>query len=87
MRMPDWVKRDAREPTSLAGRAAMPDGRIVDVNITNLSNIGCRVECDEMLPIGQTIRLQACGISFNAEVRWALPGCAGLRMTFAAIPT
>ncbi len=77
--LPSWIDRDDRKPASIAGFLTVTDGRKIPVTITNLSSVGCRVECDETLPIAQTVRLNVRDKSVDCHVRWALPGVAGLR--------
>jgi hypothetical protein len=48
--------------------------------IRDVSANGCCVECDEVLPVAQTVRLDLGEDSVEAEVRWALSGAAGLRL-------
>ena len=81
MRVPGWVEREEREPVSFGASIVLPDGRSVSVMIRDVSANGCCVECDEALPIAQTVRLDLGDDSIEAEVRWALPGAAGLRLT------
>ena len=80
MRIPGWVEREEREPVSIAASIVLPDGRSVPVTIRDVSANGCCVECDETLPTAQIIRLDMGDESFEADVRWALSGAAGLRL-------
>ena len=58
----------------------LPDGRSIAVTIRDVSANGCCVECDETLPAPQAVRLDLGDDSIDAEVRWALPGAAGLQL-------
>ena len=80
MRLPGWVEREEREPVSIGASIVLPDGRSVSVMIRDVSANGCCVECDEVLPVAQTVRLDLAEDSVEAEVRWALSGAAGLRL-------
>jgi len=80
MRLPGWIDRDDREPTSFTGAVVLPDGESIPVTIADVSSVGCRVECEGTLPIGAKVRLAVGGKSVAAHVRWALPGSAGLRL-------
>lgn len=80
MRPPGWIDRGVRKPTSISATIVLFDGRRLPILITNVSKEGCRVECEEMLPIGVTVQLEIDGVVTNADVRWALPGCGGLRL-------
>ena len=81
MRVPGWVEREERKPVSLNASIVLPDGRSVSAIIRDVSANGCCVECEEALPIAQTVRLDLGGDSVEAEVRWAMPGAAGLRVS------
>ena len=81
MRAPIWVEREEREPVSIGASIVLPDGRSVSVMIRDVSANGCCVECDEVLPIAQPVRLRLGDDDIQAEVRWALLGAAGLRLT------
>lgn len=81
MRVPGWVEREERKPVSIGASIVLPDGRSVPVVIQDISTNGCGVECDEVLPTGQAVRLELGDDSIDAEVRWALLGAAGLRLT------
>ena len=81
MRLPNWVEREEREPVSLGAAIVLPDGRSVPVTIRDVSANGCCVECDEVLPVAQPVRLDLGEDSVQAEVRWALAGAAGLLVT------
>ena len=76
-----WVEREEREPVSIGAAIVLPDGRSVLVMIRDVSANGCCVECDEVLPAAQTVRLRIGEDDIQAEVRWALAGAAGLRLT------
>lgn len=81
VRFPGWIDRDDRQSESLAASLTLGDGEAVPVQITNRSAVGCCIECDHLLPIGRTVQLNIGGNMTTAEVRWALPGVAGLRLT------
>jgi len=55
-------------------------GRSVPVMVRDVSANGCCVECDETLPIAETVCLDLGDDRVEAEVRWALPGAAGLQL-------
>lgn len=58
----------------------LPSGRSVPVVIVDISEGGCRVHCDETLPIAATVSLTLGGGITKAHVRWALAGSAGLEL-------
>lgn len=79
-RMPGWVARREREPVAIAGSVILPDGRSLDVTIRDLTPDGCRVECDETLPIAAKVVVDLGDSTANAHVRWALGHEAGLQL-------
>jgi hypothetical protein len=81
MRLPGWVEREQREAVSFEASVVLPDGRSIPVTIRDVSAHGCCVECDESLPVTETVQLELGDDRFEAEVRWALPGAAGLQLT------
>jgi hypothetical protein len=80
MHLPGWIGRDDREPAALPGVIILADGSQIPVTITDVSDNGCRVDCTETLPIKTTVQLQVGSERLAAEVRWALPGAAGLQI-------
>ena len=80
MRIPGWIDRDVREPVSFVGTVLLPDSQEVAVVVVDVSDVGCRLLCDASLPIASTVKLCLGGKSIDAEVRWALPDSAGLRL-------
>lgn len=79
-RMPGWPDRDEREPALLAGALVLSSGERVPVTIRDISNDGCQVESDELIPIGDMVTLELTGeMSTEASVRWAVLGRAGLQ--------
>ena len=79
-RLPGWTPRDYRAAVALSGAAELPDGRSIEVEITDLSPGGCRVQSNETLEIGQQLKLRIESFEpLSASVRWSLLGRAGLR--------
>jgi hypothetical protein len=79
-RQPGWVPRADRHSVSLKGFGVLPDGRRLALQLANISEEGCEVECAESLGIGERIRLQAAAVGdVSASVRWSFMGKAGLR--------
>ena len=79
-RMPGWISRRDRDPVSVSGRVVLPDGRSITVMVVDITPEGCRVQCEETLPIGATVTVEFGGSTANANVRWALEGEAGLQL-------
>ncbi len=65
---------------ALRGSAMLGSGREVEVQVTDLSTEGCRVESAETLLIGDVITLNAAPLrDVSAIIRWELCGTAGVR--------
>jgi hypothetical protein len=79
-RMPGWIGRREREAVTIAGRLVLPDGRSIPATVRDVTPEGCRVECEETLPIGATVTVEFGGSSTSAHVRWALGREAGLQL-------
>ena len=79
-RMPGWIARRDRDPVTIAGSVVLPSGRPVPVTVLDLSPEGCRVQCEETLPIAARVVVELGGTSTSARVRWALGGEAGLQL-------
>jgi hypothetical protein len=75
-----WISRRDREPVNIAGRLVLAGGRCVHVQVLDMSPEGCRVECEETLPIGVTASLYVGEGIATAQVRWAVGRAAGLRL-------
>lgn len=80
LRISGWVDRRDREPVMLAGFVVLSSGRSIPVTVVDMSSDGCRVACEEILPIAATVRLELGGAMASANVRWALQGAAGLQI-------
>ena len=79
-RIPGWIFRADRRTVSLNGFALLGDGKTIDVALTNLSRDGCELRTDELLKIGEIVRLTVPPFGdLNATVRWSLFGRAGVR--------
>ena len=79
-RLPGWVSRRDREPVAIAGSVVLPGGRSIAVTVLDLSPEGCKVACEERLPIAASVVLELGGTTTRARVRWALAGEAGLQL-------
>ena len=74
-----WVKRN-RKPMSLTGVAYRADGSWMRVHMTDLSYDGCKLLTDDLLNIGETLRLVMPRMQhMNAQVRWVKDQQAGIR--------
>jgi hypothetical protein len=79
-RRPGWIARREREPVTIAGAVVLPGGRSVPVTVLDLSPEGCRVQCEETLPIAANVIVELGGTTTGAHVRWALGREAGLQL-------
>lgn len=78
--MPERIERDHRSPISYPGVIALQDGSRLAVMIIDINSEGCKVACEGSLPIGQRVRLETAGGNCTlAQIRWSLPGSAGLQ--------
>ena len=74
-----WVRRE-RRPASNTGEAYRCDATTMRVHMTNLSYDGCHLLTDEVLDIGETIRLEMPRMAETlAQVRWVKGQRAGVR--------
>lgn len=79
-RMPGWIGRRDREAVAIAGCVVLPDGRALPVTVRDLTPEGCKVECDETLPIAANVVVDLGGSTAQAHVRWAIGREAGLQL-------
>ena len=77
--IPAWIGRREREPVGIAGSVVFPMGRSIPVTVVDIAPGGCRVDCEEPLPIGVVVHLQLGPAVANVQVRWALAAAAGLQ--------
>lgn len=73
----DWVKRADRDPVSVAASLALA-GRHLPVLVTDVSEDGCRITCEETLPIGSAVSITVDLVTVAATIRWSFAGSAGL---------
>lgn len=80
-RMHGWVGRKDRRPTAAAAVVRRADGTEHPVKLTDFSDEGCRIECeDKYLSIGEWIFIEVPSAGLvKAQVRWALGPSAGVR--------
>lgn len=68
MRVPDWIGRRERDPVRLVGSVVLRTGRSIRVTVVDMSPGGCRVECEETLPILlRAPRLKAVVLAFARQ--------------------
>jgi hypothetical protein len=78
-RMPGWVARSERRTVRIDGLVRL-QGRDLSVTVTDLSLGGCKILCNEVLPVGEMVELKLPAVQASpATVQWTLPGKAGLR--------
>jgi hypothetical protein len=79
-RLQGWIGRKDRYAVDAFAVAHRPDGSTATVKLTNFSDEGCRVESEESFTIGEMVELAIPELgTVEAQVRWALPGSAGMR--------
>lgn len=76
----NWTSRARRKPSAFTGTVVLSRGRVVPITVVDVSPDGCRVECEDTLPIAAIVQLEIGGALASAHVRWALPGEAGLQL-------
>ena len=78
-RMPGWVSRDDRQTVEIDAVLRII-GRDLPVTIVDISNNGCKIRCDDILPIGEVAHLEMTAFQPTPiSIRWSLIGMAGLR--------
>jgi hypothetical protein len=78
MREPGHTKRAPRVDTRFKATLFDSDGGKHVVTVTDVSREGCRLETDEMLRIGEYVKLEVPKYgTFPAQIRWALGNEAG----------
>jgi hypothetical protein len=81
-RKPGWSSRNDRTDVDFAGIVIRADGSHQAVQVTNISEDGCRIESDMQLSIGEWVTIRIPGhAQWRARVRWALMDSAGLKFS------
>jgi hypothetical protein len=76
----EWIHRGQRKRASITGTAYRSNETAMRVHITNLSYDGCQLITEELLDIGETIRLTMPRMADTlAQVRWVKGEQAGVR--------
>jgi hypothetical protein len=79
-RLQGWIGRKDRYAVDVTAVAHRANGCTTPVKLTNFSDEGCRVEAEHMFTIGEMVELAIPDLgTVEAQVRWALPGSAGMR--------
>jgi len=80
MRRVGWVKRADRTLVRLRGSIHLSNGLRFPVIVTDVSEAGCKVASNHMLPIGEIVQLAIQGREMVlVSIRWTMCGKAGLR--------
>ena len=75
-----WVGRKDRHEVEIDAVVHRSDGSKQPVKLSNLSDEGCRIDCDNGFHIGERLQIAIPRMGhIKAQVRWALPGSAGAR--------
>jgi hypothetical protein len=78
--MHGWIGRKDRDEVAIDAVVHRDDGSKRGVILSNLSPDGCRIESDGDFRIGERLQIAIPSIGqLNAQIRWALPGSAGVR--------
>jgi hypothetical protein len=73
-------KRSDRPLVRLRGSIHLPNGLRFPVTVTDVSEEGCKVASNHLLPIGEIVQLAIQGRELvPVSIRWAIFGKAGLR--------
>jgi hypothetical protein len=73
-------KRADRPLVRLRGSIHLPNGLRFPVTVTDVSEEGCKVASNHLLPIGEIVQLAIQGRALvPVSIRWAILGKAGLR--------
>jgi PilZ domain len=79
-RMHGWISRKDRRPVALDAVVHRGDRSEMAARLTDISDEGCRVECEGQLIIGEWIDIAVASAGqVKAQVRWALGSTAGVK--------
>jgi hypothetical protein len=80
LRMHGWIGRRDRHPVGIDAVVHRTDGSKVSVKLTDFSDQGCRIDCDEDFHVGEKLQIAVPRMGHvKAQVRWSQPGCVGTR--------
>ena len=78
MREPGQIKRSPRVDTRFKAKLVDSDGNEHNVQVTDISREGCRLETDGSLRIGEKVQIEVQKYgTYPAQIRWALGNEAG----------
>lgn len=79
-RMHGWISRKDRRPVAAEAVVLRADGTQLPVRLADISDDGCRIECDGQLVIGEWVEIAVPSAGqVKAQVRWALGSNAGVK--------
>ena len=79
-RMHGWISRKDRRPVNAEAVVRRADGTELRVKLSDISDEGCRIECDGQLVIGEWVDIAVASAGqVKAQVRWALGSSAGVK--------
>lgn len=79
-RMHGWISRKDRRPVTADAVVHRADGTRLPAKLTDISDEGCRIECDGELIIGEWVEIAVPSAGqVAAQVRWALGSSAGVK--------
>lgn len=75
-----WIGRKDRHPVEIDAVVHRADGSKAPARLTNFSDEGCRIQCEDEFRIGERLQIAIPRMGqVKAQIRWALPGHAGAR--------
>ena len=73
-----WIGRKDRQPVEIDATVYRTDGGKTRARLTDFSDEGCKIQADMTFRIGERVQIAIPRMGqIKAQVRWALPGCAG----------
>ena len=78
-RMPERISRADRADALIKASLRIA-GQQLPVTVIDMSDRGCKIRCEEILPVGEVVELVLPAFQpSEASIRWSLAGMAGLR--------
>jgi hypothetical protein len=79
-RMHGWIGRKDRHDVEIDAVVHRTDGSKSPVKLSNFSDEGCRIDSEREFRIGERLQIAIPRMGqVKSQVRWALPGSAGVK--------